>query len=52
MFEEMDTAAKLHKLYNNDPTALKLKVVAMATIGGAKAIGLDKEIGSLEAGKS
>lgn len=52
MFEEMDTAAKLHKLYNNDPTALKAEeVVAMATIGGAKAIGLDKEIGSLEAGK-
>jgi len=52
MFEEMDTAAKLHKLHNNDPTALRAAdVLEMATLGGARALGMEKEIGSLEAGK-
>lgn len=52
MFEEMDTAAKLHKLYNNDPTALAAAdVLEMATMGGARALGMEKEIGSLEPGK-
>lgn len=52
MWEEMDTAAKLHKSATKDPTVLPARtVLEMATIGGARAIGLEKEIGSLEAGK-
>ena len=52
MWEEMDTAAKLHKLISKDPTVINAReAVEMATIRGARAIHLDKEIGSLEAGK-
>jgi 5-methylthioadenosine/S-adenosylhomocysteine deaminase len=52
MWEEMDTAAKLHKLIEKDPTVLPARqAVEMATIGGARAIHQDKEIGSLEPGK-
>jgi 5-methylthioadenosine/S-adenosylhomocysteine deaminase len=42
----------LHKLQSNDPRALPAAdVLAMATREGALALGMDKEIGSLEAGK-
>ena len=52
LWEEMDTAAKLHKLISKDPTIINAKqAVEMATINGARAIHLDKEIGSLEVGK-
>lgn len=52
MWEEIDTAAKLHKLISGDPTAVPAQeALAMATIGGARAIHQQKEIGSLEAGK-
>jgi 5-methylthioadenosine/S-adenosylhomocysteine deaminase len=52
MFEVMDFAAKLHKLATMDPTVLPAaQVLEMATIGGAKALQLDREIGSLEKGK-
>ncbi len=52
MFEEMDTAAKLHKITKMDPTVLDAKsVVEMATINGAMALGLSQMIGSLEKGK-
>ena len=52
MWEEMDTAAKLHKLVAKDPTVLNAReALEMATIRGARAIHLDREIGSLEAGK-
>jgi 5-methylthioadenosine/S-adenosylhomocysteine deaminase len=52
MFHEMNTAALLHKLNQKDPTVMNARsVIEMATIGGARVIGLDKEIGSLETGK-
>ncbi|MGB2669511.1 MAG: amidohydrolase family protein, partial [Candidatus Acidiferrum sp.] len=52
LMEEMDLAAKLQKITKMDPRALDAKsVVEMATIDGAKALHMEKEIGSLEAGK-
>jgi 5-methylthioadenosine/S-adenosylhomocysteine deaminase len=52
MFDEMDSAAKLHKAYTKDPTVMDAKtVLKMATIEGAKAIGLDDQIGTIEPGK-
>jgi 5-methylthioadenosine/S-adenosylhomocysteine deaminase len=52
LFEEADLAAKLQKLVRNDPQALPAtKAFEMATIGGARVLGLEKEIGSLETGK-
>jgi 5-methylthioadenosine/S-adenosylhomocysteine deaminase len=52
MFQAMDFAAKLHKLVQMDPQALPAeRVLEMATIGGARALGLDRETGSLESGK-
>jgi len=53
LFEEMDTLAKLSKLGAGDPACLSAKdVFRMATIMGAKALGLDNYIGSIEVGKS
>jgi 5-methylthioadenosine/S-adenosylhomocysteine deaminase len=52
MWEEIDTAAKLHKLYSKDPTVLNAReALQMATIMGARAIHQEKEIGSIEPGK-
>src|ERR1700694_4168677 len=52
LMEEMDLAAKLQKITRMNPLALGAKaVVEMATIDGAKALHMEKEIGSLEAGK-
>jgi 5-methylthioadenosine/S-adenosylhomocysteine deaminase len=52
MFSEMDLAAKLQKVTRMDPRALPAAdVVEMATIGGARALHLDKQIGSIEEGK-
>jgi 5-methylthioadenosine/S-adenosylhomocysteine deaminase len=52
LMEEMDLAAKLAKITKMDPRALSAQdVVAMATIDGARAVHMEKEIGSLEAGK-
>ena len=49
MFREMDTAAKIHKVTSLDPTVMSAEtVLKMATIGGAKVLGLDKLIGSIE----
>jgi 5-methylthioadenosine/S-adenosylhomocysteine deaminase len=52
MFEEMDLAAKLHKVFTGDPQAVPATAaLEMATIRGARALGMDREIGSLEPGK-
>src|SRR5450759_2863244 len=52
MFEEMDLAAKLQKVISGDPQALPAtQAFEMATIGGARVLGMEKAIGSLETGK-
>ena len=52
MWEEMDTVAKLHKVFSGDPKVISaLQAFELATIRGAQALHLEKEIGSLEKGK-
>jgi 5-methylthioadenosine/S-adenosylhomocysteine deaminase len=52
LMEEIDMAAKLQKVTTGDPRALPAEqAFAMATITGARALGLDKMIGSIEKGK-
>jgi 5-methylthioadenosine/S-adenosylhomocysteine deaminase len=52
MFEEIDLASKLQKISLMDPKALPARQsVEMATLGGARVLNMEKEIGSLEAGK-
>src|SRR6266702_2261312 len=52
LMEEIDLAAKLAKITKMNPLALNAEaVVEMATIDGARALHMDKDIGSLEAGK-
>jgi 5-methylthioadenosine/S-adenosylhomocysteine deaminase len=52
MFEAMRQASFLAKVTLKDPTAMKAQeALDMATIGGARVIGMDKTLGSLEAGK-
>ena len=53
MFQEMRTAALLAKAVSNDPEAMPAaKAIHAATLGGAKSLGLDTEIGSILPGKS
>jgi len=52
LFQEMDFMAKLHKARLLDPTVMDARqVLTMATRGGAEAIGLGEEIGSIQVGK-
>ncbi len=52
MFEEMDLAAKLQKVTTGDPRSLPAQqALEMATITGARAIGMADRIGSIEIGK-
>ena len=52
MMEEMDVAAKLQKVTTGDPRALPAQqTVEMATIIGARALHMEKKIGSLEKSK-
>lgn len=52
MFEEMDLAAKLQKVTTMNPTVLPATTaLEMATIGGARVIGMEKDLGSVETGK-
>jgi 5-methylthioadenosine/S-adenosylhomocysteine deaminase len=52
MFKEMTLAGKLMALLKRDPAAISTRsILEMATMGGARALGRGKEIGSLEVGK-
>ncbi len=52
MFAEMRSAALIQKARLLQPTSMPAhKVFEMATLGGAKAMGVEKELGSIEIGK-
>ncbi|MFT7220071.1 MAG: 5-methylthioadenosine/S-adenosylhomocysteine deaminase [Candidatus Azotimanducaceae bacterium] len=52
IFQAMKFAALIQKGVRRDPTIMTAeKVLAMATIEGARSVGLDHEIGSIEVGK-
>ena len=52
MVDEMRSAALVHKVHRLNPTVMNARqVVRMATIGGARVLGIDNMVGSIEAGK-
>ena len=52
LFSEMGFAAKIHKVFRKDPLACPAEqALWMATLGGASALGLGNETGSIEPGK-
>jgi 5-methylthioadenosine/S-adenosylhomocysteine deaminase len=51
MFTEMRTAALLQKALHGPEVLAAQRVLRMATIDGARALGLESEVGSLEVGK-
>ena len=52
MVEEAASAARLQKITRGDPKALSARdVLEMATLGGARALGMEDRIGTLESGK-
>lgn len=52
MLEMMKLTALLHKVSSRNPTIISAEqVLEMATIGGARCLGMEEEIGSLETGK-
>ena len=49
---QLSQVAKIHKLFNNDRSLLpSVEVLEMATINGAKVLGIDNKVGSIEVGK-
>jgi 5-methylthioadenosine/S-adenosylhomocysteine deaminase len=52
LLREMDTAAKLHKVHSGDPAlCTAVQITTIATRGGAAALGMSRDLGSLEPGK-
>lgn len=52
LFREMGTAARLHKVTTMDPTVVDARtVLSMATMGGARVLGMENRIGSIEPDK-
>lgn len=52
IISQMSQVGKIHKLFNNDRTLLPSdEIVEMATMGGARVLGLEKKVGSIEVGK-
>lgn len=52
MWEEIDTAAKLHKIIKKNPvTVSAVQALEASTIGGARALHIEELTGSLEKGK-
>jgi 5-methylthioadenosine/S-adenosylhomocysteine deaminase len=52
MFKEMALIGKVMSLLTRDPAAIPTRsILEMATMGGARALGKEEEIGSLEIGK-
>ena len=52
MFAEMSTVAKVHKVVTMDPTVMDAETTLhCGTLGGARALGMESELGTLEQGK-